>query len=615
MSIDFATLVSLCADAALVIFGAALALMVIVQDVHRRSNQYFALCMAIFTLYGAGNMAMAVPQQYDLDPKPLLYGLTTLYIGGIILLFNFVLSFAGLPRSFRVKERLVSVPVGTLAIALVWSGRIFRDFEPLSAGGYSYRLTPLGVAGAAVAMVYLLSIIAVLYRQRSAQTRELALPVAIIVLGLVGFTSIPTLRRYSFNAAALTVAGVMLGHLVLKYRIFQPLADLNAELALKNAELIEATQLKSQFLANMSHELRTPLNSIIGYAELVVAGTYGDLTDLQQDRLQKVMRNGHILLELINDVLDLSKIEAGRLALALTRVPTGGMLDDLLKEFEPKATEKGLALVRGYGKLPAMQVDAGRARQILSNLLSNAIKFTDQGVVIVRAHYDPAHHQVVISITDTGPGIDPAQQERIFEAFPNVESVIARQHEGTGLGLAIARRLSEMHNGNLWFESVVGQGSTFHVALPADDEAPAPVSIITPRRRSSGPVVLVIDDDHESIEVLQGHLESARYRVYGALNANEGLKLAHELHPALITLDIRMPDMDGWQLLQALRRDPVTAATPVLVVSATDEPAGRALPDMSGYITKPIQPDALLDHVRRLLSAHALDTPAEESHP
>ncbi len=615
MAIDFATLVSLCADAALVIFGAALALMVIVQDVRRRSNQYFVVCMAIFALYGAANMAMAVPQQYDLDPKPVLYALTTLYVGGIILLYNFVLAFAGLPRSFRVKERLISMPLGTLAITMVWSDHIYRDFQPLTNGGYSYRLTPLGLGGVALAMVYLLSLIVVLYRQRIPKTRELAIPVAIMVLGLVGFSGTQALRRYALNAAALTVSVVMLGRLVLKYQIFQPLADLNAELALKNAELLEATQLKSQFLANMSHELRTPLNSIIGYTELVLNGTYGALTDLQQDRLHKVMRNGRVLLELINDVLDLSKIEAGRLALNLTRVSTVALLDSLLEEFEPAAAEKGVALVRGYGKLPALVVDEGRARQILSNLLSNAIKFTEQGVVIVRGYYDAAHHQVVLSITDTGPGIDPAQQERIFEAFPRVETVIAHQHEGTGLGLAITRRLTEMHNGNLWFESVVGQGSTFHVALPATDETPDPAPIITPRARNNGPVVLVIDDDQESIEVLQGYLESAKYRVYGARHANEGLKLARELHPSLITLDLRMPDMDGWQILEALQRDPVTKTTPVLIVSATDEPRGGPFPDVGGFIAKPVQPAVLLDHVRRLLSVAAPDSPAEEYQP
>jgi signal transduction histidine kinase len=167
----------------------------------------------------------------------------------------------------------------------------------------------------------------------------------------------------------------------------------------------------------MSHELRTPLNSIIGYTELVTKGTYGTLTELQHDRLNKVNRNGRTLLELINDVLDLSRIEAGRLILSMETVSTAELLDSLMDEFRPQAEQKGLSLVRGYGHLPALHADITRARHILSNLLSNAIKFTDQGAVIVRGHFDPGSQRVVITVTDTGPGIPPDRQDRLFDAY------------------------------------------------------------------------------------------------------------------------------------------------------------------------------------------------------
>ena len=311
----------------------------------------------------------------------------------------------------------------------------------------------------------------------------------------------------------------------------------------------------------MSHELRTPLNSIIGYTELVTKGTYGALGDLQNDRIQKVNRNGRVLLELINDVLDLSKIEAGRMILSLETVPTTPLLDNLLSEFRVQAEEKGLSLVRGYSHLPAICADKARARQVFSNLLSNAIKFTDTGAVIVRGHFNAEEKQVVITITDTGPGISPERQSRLFDAYLDSESLLTRQREGTGLGLAIAHRLTVMHDGSLWFESTPGQGTAFHIALPAAEDE-IPVSCVLEPRSRKGPIMLAIDDDYEALEVLQGQLEAGKFRVYGACNANDGLRLAHDLHPILITLDVMMPDVDGWQVLETLRRDPTDGDDP-----------------------------------------------------
>jgi signal transduction histidine kinase/CheY-like chemotaxis protein len=429
----------------------------------------------------------------------------------------------------------------------------------------------------------------------------LVLPITLLVLGAFAFSMTPEVRRFSLNAVAVTVAVVMLGRIVLKYQVFQPLADLNAELDRRIHELYEATQAKSRFLANMSHELRTPLNSIIGYTELVTKGTYGTLTELQHDRLNKVNRNGRTLLELINDVLDLSRIEAGRLILSMETVSTAELLDSLMDEFRPQAEQKGLSLVRGYGHLPALHADITRARHILSNLLSNAIKFTDQGAVIVRGHFDPGSQRVVITITDTGPGIPPDRQDRLFDAYLDSESLLTRQREGTGLGLAIAYRLTEMHNGHLWFESTPGQGTTFHVALPVVQTTVAEGFILEPKNRK-GPVIVAIDDDQDALEVLQGYLEAARFSVYGACNANDGLKLAHELHPVLITLDLLMPNVDGWQMLESLRRDPVTAPIPVLLVSAIDESERARTAGANGFLRKPTPEAMLLSEVQRLVT-------------
>jgi signal transduction histidine kinase/ActR/RegA family two-component response regulator len=601
MSIGFATIFSLCVNVALAVFGAALVLLILWQGLRRRSNQYLALCMAIFALYGAVNGLSRIAQQANLKPQPLLNLAMTLYAVGLILMFNFLLSFAGVSRRLQWRERAISVPLGAVFLVAVWSGHVYSELTPLSSGGYRYALAPAGWAGVAMAMIYMIGIISLLWQQNNPRARELTVPVALLVVGVMAFSATPGLRSYSLNAGAMTVAVVMVGRIVLKYQVFQPLADLNAELDRKVNELYEATQAKSRFLANMSHELRTPLNSIIGYTELVTKGTYGSLGDLQNDRLQKVHRNGRVLLELINDVLDLSKIEAGRMILNIETVQTGELLDGLLDEFRPAADEKGLSLVRGYSQLPALCVDEARVQQILSNLISNAIKFTDTGAVIVRGHFNRQAKQVVLTVTDTGPGISHDRQDRLFDAYLDSESLLTRQREGTGLGLAIAHRLTAMHDGQMWFDSTPGQGTTFNVALPAAEEDTPDGCILEPKNRR-GAVVLAIDDDYEALEVLQGNLETARFRVYGACNANDGLKLAHEIHPLLITLDVLMPGIDGWQMLESLRRDPLTANIPVLIISAMDNSEQARLAGADGFLRKPAPADKLLAEVRRLMT-------------
>lgn len=601
MTVGTETIVGISASVILAVFGLALALLVIWQDPQRRSNQYFVLCMFIFSCYGAFNAAWQVAQQFDLPSKPMLYSLTTFYILALTVLYDFVLSFADMPSRIRRWEYGVGLLMGGVFIGLTWVDQVYTNLEPVGDGSYHYDLTWIGLFGIGAILAYLGSSVALLYIQRSPKAREVAIPLAILGLGAALWSIFPSLRPYSVNSWGIMICTVLLGRLILKHQVFKPLLDLNSELALRNTQLIEATNMKSQFLANMSHELRTPLNSIIGYTELVLNRTYGELNNLQDDRLQKVIRNGHSLLALINDVLDLSKIEAGRLNLTFSRVPVEDMLDSLLHDFEPKATAKGLAMVRGYSKLPALYVDESRTRQVFSNLLSNAIKFTDKGVIIIRGHFDAAERQVIVSVTDTGIGIDPANQERVFEAFQQGDSALTRRYEGTGLGLAISRRLVEMHAGRIWFESTIGRGSTFHVALPAADDAPDHTTIIGPEPQAVGPVILSIDDDCDALQLLRDHLEK-QYRVYSACSANDGLRLAHELRPALITLDVLMPGIDGWQVLEALRRDPSTAGIPVVIISASDDQAIAARAGANGFISKPVQPAALKDHMHRLIA-------------
>ncbi|MCC6800692.1 MAG: HAMP domain-containing histidine kinase, partial [Anaerolineae bacterium] len=267
---------------------------------------------------------------------------------------------------------------------------------------------------------------------------------------------------------AVTTAIILIGRTLIRYEVFKPLADLNAELIVKNTELLEASRLKSQFLANMTHELRTPLNSIIGYTDMINAGAYGELNERQADRMQRANRNGLLLLGLINAVLDLSKIEAGRLELARGRVAISPLVEAVCVEVEPRAAAKGLRLVRRVPRdLPPIWADEMRVFQILEKLLANAVNFTDAGEITVSGAFDWAQNEVVLSVADTGSGVEPSQRAHIFEAFMPGNARQVDPRKGPGLGLAIAHRLAVLHGGRLWYDTVLGDGSTFYVALPA----------------------------------------------------------------------------------------------------------------------------------------------------
>ncbi len=596
-SIGIGTIFGLSSDVVLIVFSTALAILLLWRDPHRRSTQYFALCMSVFALHGMARVVWQVAQHYNLDPEPLISLASTLYSLGILMLFAFVCVFVDMNR--RTQRALLgpAAVAGGVYVILILTGQVYRDFEPVGDSGYMFTYSPLGTASTVSLMVMLAVTLVALYRQPHPYARTLMIPLGLLLVNAIIHPQSRILRAYPIHSLMVLGAVLLLGRTVLKVRVYQPLHVLNDQLAERIRELDQAMQVKAQFLANMSHELRTPLNSIIGYAELVVNRTYGELTPVQDDRLRKVVRNGHLLLRLIGDVLDLSRIEAGKLNLSFDRVKTNALLDRLLSDYDEQARAKGLTLMRSYGRLPAMWVDETRVRQILDNLLSNAVKFTEHGVIIVRGYYDLGRQQVVISVTDTGPGIPPEKQEHLFEVYAPAEG--ARQGDGTGLGLALASQLAAMHGGKLWFETSAGHGSTFHVALPAFDDSVNIVRPIQPRARSQGPVILAIDDDAEAIELLQDQLEGVGYRVYGAMTANDGLRLARELKPVLVALDLAMPDLDGWQILGALRGDPVTSAIPVLVISARDEDPAQH-PRADGFLRKPVDPEMLLAHVRTL---------------
>ncbi len=357
-----------------------------------------------------------------------------------------------------------------------------------------------------------------------------------------------------------------------------------------------ANRTKSAFLANMSHELRTPLNAIIGYSEMLQeeAEDLGN-GDLISD-LKKINAAGKHLLVLINDVLDLSKIEAGKMDLYLETFDLATMVEDVATTVRPLVEKNTNTLaIRRPDALGTMHADLTKVRQALFNLLSNASKFTTRGTItldIARNRIDGADW-VMLSVSDTGIGMTPAQMEKLFQAFSQAEASTTRQYGGTGLGLAITRHFCQLMGGDITVASEVGKGSTFTISLPAEVSEPKaepvePAEAIAGALIDGAPPVLVIDDDPRVREMLQRFLTKEGFRVASAASGEEGLRLARELRPMAITLDVLMPGTDGWSVLAALKADPDMADIPVILLTMVDDKnLGYAL-GASDYLTKPV---------------------------
>jgi PAS domain S-box-containing protein len=358
-----------------------------------------------------------------------------------------------------------------------------------------------------------------------------------------------------------------------------------------------ANSAKSQFLASMSHELRTPLNAIIGYSEMLQedAADRGETTSIAD--LEKIHAAGKHLLALINDVLDLSKIEAGKMQLYLETFDVAPLVEQVATTVQPLVQKNGNRLeVRCAPDLGTMHSDVTRIRQVLLNLLSNASKFTDHGLITLSV--DRAGPDVMFRVQDTGIGMTPEQLGKLFEAFAQAEASTAAKYGGTGLGLAISRRFCQLMGGDVEVASEVGKGSTFTARLPVVGSAePAPREEVEPRGAAG--TVLVIDDDAAARELVARFLEKQGLTVVPVADGAAGLAAARQHHPDVITLDVVMPGLDGWAVLTALKHDPATADIPVVMLSVVDEKnLGFAL-GASDYLTKPIERDRLLRVLRK----------------
>ena len=599
-----ATIFSLCADVTLAAFAAALIFLALWRNVRRRSSQLFALTMFWLGLYGLVNVPLHLAEPLELDPYQLFSIASVIYVLGLLSTANFLLSFAGAPYSNWWGMRLLGVPIAAGMIALTLSHKVFAEIALLGHGDYTYVIAPAGLVGIGIGVGYLGGIAWALWRSNIERARESAIPVFVLFLGLASLTVAARFdfHRYSPDMMTLIVGVIMLGHVLLRHQVFLPLEQLNAQLERQNVELQAATRAKAQFLANMSHDLRTPLNSILGYTRVFLSGAYGEPTEAQAERLQRILRNGQHLLEMINDVLDFSRIDAQQLELYRKRVVVGALLDGVADEFEARARAKGLCLVRGYGELSAIYADEERIRQALHNLVDNALRYTTRGAIILRGYYDVLQERVVLGVTDTGAGIAPEAQKRLFEPLVPVLAEPSERLEGMGLGLFITKKLVELHGGRIWYESTLGQGCTFYMALPAHEIPSRKGAMIVPPHREGGRLTLIVTSQAEAAKALQRAFEAEHLDAYGVVCAHVGLQVAHEMHPALIVLDENVARVPVGRVLLALHHDPATTQTPVLLLTQQTQPLFPLLPNVRTWVPHDAPPAAVLQKARALLN-------------
>ena len=484
--------------------------------------------------------------------------------------FNSILREATGEAGEKMKAQSYSIFVGSDSVV----GRVSANMEPMLVNDTD--LEPLYVPNP-----YLLD-------TRS----EVAIPLR-IGSRIVGVIDIQSTQVHAFTQDDLSV--------------LQSLAD-QVAVAIDNArsyelsqqlikDLREVDQLKSQFLANMSHELRTPLNSIIGFSRVILKGIDGPVSEMQQQDLTAIYNSGQHLLGLINDILDLARIEAGKMELNFEEVHLADMTTSVMSTAKGLVKEKPIQLLQRIPpNMPAVRGDTMRVRQVLLNLISNASKFTDQGSITVETSIQkgPAGKmEALINVIDTGPGISIEDQKKLFQAFSQVDGSATRKSGGSGLGLSICANLVQLHGGRIGIHSVVGRGSTFWFTLPLYNQ---------PQEDIPGgmKVVLAIDDDPQVIGLYERYLNPQGYYVVPLNNPSEAKEHVLRIKPYAITLDIMMPNKDGWSVLTDLKSDPLTRDFPVIICSIMEQADKGFTLGAADYLVKPILEEDLVSTLARL---------------
>jgi len=421
---------------------------------------------------------------------------------------------------------------------------------------------------------------------------EVAIPLR-IGSRIVGVIDIQSTQAYAFTKDDLSV--------------LQSLAD-QVAVAIDNArsyelsqqlikDLREVDQLKSQFLANMSHELRTPLNSIIGFSRVILKGIDGAVSDMQQQDLTAIYNSGQHLLGLINDILDLARIEAGKMELNFEEVHLAEMATSVMSTAKGLVKEKPIQLIQRIPtNMPAVRGDTMRVRQVLLNLISNASKFTDEGSITVEALVQKGPSgkmEALINVIDTGPGISIEDQKKLFQAFSQVDGSATRKSGGSGLGLSICANLVQLHGGRIGIHSGAGTGATFWFTLPLYDQ---PQQEIPEGRK----VILAIDDDPQVIGLYERYLNPQGYYVVPLTDPAKAKEEVLQIKPYAITLDIMMPNKDGWSVLTDLKSDPVTRDYPVIICSIMEQADKGFSLGAADYLVKPILEEDLVCALDRL---------------
>lgn len=428
------------------------------------------------------------------------------------------------------------------------------------------------------------------------------------IFGTVGLTTTNNKRQFTPSEVELaeTITGQISGAIE-NANLFR-----TAQTAREAAEA--ANQAKSAFLANMSHELRTPLNAIIGFTKIVKRKAQDALPEKQIENLGKVLVSAEHLLGLINTILDIAKIEAGRIDITLSTFRAEKLVEMCLLTTQPLVNANVEMSADILPNLPNIISDEDKIKQILLNLLSNAAKFTHEGSVVIKVYHQD--NMITVDVIDTGIGMDEDAIERVFEEFQQADTGTTRQYGGTGLGLSISRKLARLLGGDLVAVSKPGFGSTFTLTLPIYFDEPKAEDIDTkptrekilqpaPNKAVQGKqIVLTIDDDEDVVDLLQENLRGAGFEVKGATSAKEGIKLAKELQPFAITLDIIMPDKDGWQVLYELKQDPLTQHIPVILLTIVDKKSLGYQLGATDYLVKPLDEKAVLDTLQRLAKSH-----------
>ena len=515
--------------------------------------------VAISTMHYTGMVAMRMSPAIAYDPLWVGAAFLIAFLASLFALWLTCLRDTSQVRLFSLRNFAGSVFLGCAIAGMHYTAMAAAHFDPASI----CLAAPSGIDGGRLASIVASATFIILFTALALLTYDLYLA-----------------EQQAFLAHELKHRNAELERLV---------DERTDELRRTRDEALEANKAKSAFLANMSHELRTPLNAIIGYSEMIQEEMEDAGTPNLLPELEKIRVAGRHLLSLINDILDISKIEAGRMDLYLEEFDLGREIDSVVSTVAPLMNKNGNRLEVDCGvDMGSVYADLTKVRQVLFNLLSNAAKFTHGGTI--RLAVAAAGGQVCMSVADSGIGMTPEQVERLFQSFTQADSSTTRRFGGTGLGLAISRHFCHMMGGDIRVASEPGKGSIFSVMLPLRVGEQAPVAKPTASELPSDATqVLVIDDDPAVRDILGRYLGKEGFRVHTASSGREGLDLARTVRPDIITLDVIMPGMDGWAVLGALKQDAELAQIPVIVLTMTSEMSmGYAL-GAAHFLTKPVE--------------------------